>query len=147
MNITAYDCFLLVKAWHIISVIAWMAALLYLPRLFVYHSLHQDQVELSKVFLLMEKRLIRIIMTPGLISTILTGLFLLHSMPDYITFYWMQLKLFLVFLLSIVHCYFIHLYKTFVAGVNTKNDKFFRIINEIPTIIMVVIVILVVLKP
>jgi putative membrane protein len=147
MNITAYDCFLLVKAWHIISVIAWMAALLYLPRLFVYHSLHQDQVELSKVFLLMEKRLIRIIMTPGLISTTITGLFLLHTMPDYMTFSWMQLKLFLVCLMFVVHYYFMHLHKTFVAGINTKNDKFFRIINELPTIIMVVIVVLVVLKP
>lgn len=139
--------FLLVKATHIISVICWMAALLYLPRLFVYHASNSSNNEIHKMFCIMEKKLIRIIMTPAMISTIVTGIIMLHMDVSYMSFWWMHIKLTCVILLIITHRYFISLHRTFTNDKNEKSHEFFRKINELPTVLMILIVFLIVLKP
>jgi len=138
------------KAFHIISFTAWMAGLFYLPRLFVYHC---DTKAGSKSYLrfnLMERRLLKAIMTPAMIATWVFGLFLIQKIGgiDYLKDHsWLQLKLGLVILLSAFHMTLAKHRKNFEAEKNTKSPKYFRIINEVPTIFMVIIVILVVVKP
>lgn len=139
--------FLVVKAIHIISVISWMAGLLYLPRLFVYHALNKKNEEIHKMLSLMEKRLIKIIMRPAMIITIISGVAMLHIDISYIHFWWMHIKLVSVVMLIITHRYFVSLHNTFVDGNNEKSHEFFRKINELPTVLMILIVFLIVLKP
>ena len=139
--------FLTVKAIHIISIISWMAALLYLPRLFVYHSSHGHNEEIHQMFCLMESKLIKIIMQPAMIITIITGVTILHQDISYIYFWWMHIKLACVIMLIITHRYFIVLHKRFVNHKNEKDHNFFRKINELPTVLMILIVFLIVLKP
>lgn len=127
--------------------ISWMAALLYLPRLFVYHSSHSKTTETHEMFCLMEKKLIKIIMTPGMFATIITGVIMLHLDNFYMSFWWMHVKLVLIVFLIITHRYFIYLHRTFVDGENKRDHKFFRKINELPTVLMILIVFLIVLKP
>jgi putative membrane protein len=147
MDFTDYKSFLLIKALHIIAFVSWMAALLYLPRLFVYHSLHQDKIEFRQVFSLMQQRLIKIIMTPALIITLFTGILLLHLEPSYLAFWWMKIKLLAVTFMVITHCYFVVLHRDFTNGKNSKSHVFFRKINELPTVLMITIILLIVLKP
>ncbi len=139
--------FLTIKAIHIISIICWMAALLYLPRLFVYHASHGNNEKIHQMFCLMEKKLIKVIMNPAMVSTIITGVAMLHQDISYIYFWWMQIKLTCIVILIITHRYFIALHNRFVNSKNERDHEFFRKINEVPTILMILIVFLIVLKP
>ena len=136
--------FNLLKSLHIFSVIAWMAGLLYLPRIFMYHADTDITKETSKTFKVMEKKLFSIIMTPALIFTWLSGL----SMTHYLAFdIWLILKLFFVSLLTIYHLLCRKWLKDFATDNNKIKPKFFRITNEIPAIFLIVIIILVIFKP
>ena len=140
-----------VKAFHIIAVIAWMAGMLYLPRLFVYHCAAEVGSVQSETFKVMERRLLRAIINPAMIATWALGLYLAWQGPDprygWFASGWLEAKLALVLLLSAVHGLFARWVKAFAADQNRHSQKFYRIINEVPTIIMIAVVLLVVLKP
>jgi len=142
------DYYLWIKAAHIIAVISWMAAMLYLPRLYVYHaqvSIGSDQSELFKV---MEYRLFRYIATPAMIAVWVLGIMLISTNPDVMKGSgWMHFKLLLVFLLSGFHGACSKWRKNFAADKNEKSVKFYKIANEVPTLFMIIIVILAVVKP
>ena len=137
-----------IKALHIISVIAWMAGMLYLPRLYVYHCDAEPGSVQSETFKIMERRLLRGIINPAMIATFVFGgaLLLTPGVIDWST-WWIYAKLILVLALSGLHGLFARWRKDFEADRNTRPAKFFRIANEGPTLLMVVIVFLVVLKP
>ena len=143
ITITAYPW---IKALHVIAVISWMAGMLYLPRLFVYHCEAETGSKQSETFKVMEWRLLKVIINPAMIITWLAGLYLAWSGHWY-TSGWFHAKLTLVLVLSGVHGFFSRLVKDFAADRNTRDQKFFRIINEVPTILMIFIVILVIVKP
>ena len=124
-----------------------MVGLLYLPRLFVYHNDKKKSTEIDVTFLLMEHRLLKYIMNPALIITYLFGIILIYENNYLLTENYFLLKLALVFILSMFHIYLSILYKDFKKGYRYKKTKFYRIINEIPTILMIVIILLVVVKP
>ncbi len=140
-----------VEAFHIIAVIAWMAGMLYLPRLFVYHCAAETGSVQSETFKVMERRLLRAIINPAMIATWVLGLWLAWhgSNPHYGWFAsgWLEAKLGLVVVLSTVHGLFARWVKAFGVDANRHSQKFYRIINEVPTILMIAIVILVVVKP
>ena len=136
--------FNILKSIHIFSVIAWMAGLLYLPRIFMYHADTSITNETSKTFKVMEKKLFSIIMTPALIFTWVSGL----SMTHYLGFdNWLILKLLFVLLLTIYHFLCRKWLKDFAIDNNKIKPKFFRITNEIPAIFLIIIIILVIFKP
>ena len=139
------NIYLFIQTIHIIAFTAWMAGMFYLPRIFVYHSEKKLNVTTYKKFLIMERKLIKIIMTPAMIITWLLGLALI--LINNITEPWILIKILFVFLMSACHGFFIMCYKNFYYKRNKYNDKFFRIINEVPTFLLVVIVFLVVFKP
>jgi putative membrane protein len=145
------DPYLWIKALHIIAVIAWMAGMLYLPRLFVYHCSAEKGSIQSETFKVMERRLLRGIINPAMIATWVLGLWLAWLGPDsrygWFASGWLEAKLALVLALSAVHGLLARWVKEFAADRNRHSQKFYRIINEIPTALMIVIVILVVLKP
>ena len=124
-----------------------MVGLLYLPRLFVYHNDTKNLSEMDKTFLLMEYRLLNYIMTPALIVTYLLGLVLLYDNIYFLSENYFLIKLFLVFCLTIFHFYLSILYKDFKKGYRIKKTKFYRIINEIPTLLMIFIILLILVKP
>ncbi len=134
------------KAFHIIAVIAWMAGMLYLPRLFVYHCAAERGSVQSETFKVMERRLLRAIINPAMIATWVLGLWLAWS-GHWFDSGWLQAKLGLVLAMSALHGFFARWVKAFAADTNTHSQKFYRIINEIPTILLIAIVILVVVKP
>ncbi len=134
------------KAFHIIAVIAWMAALLYLPRLFVYHADAERGSPTSETFKVMERRLLKAIMTPAMGATWLFGLVLAWS-GGFFTAPWLHAKLAFVILMSATHGYLSKTVKDFAADRNARSAKFFRILNEVPTVLLVIIVLLVILKP
>lgn len=134
------------KAFHIIAVIAWMAAMLYLPRLFVYHTRAAVGSETSEIFKIMERRLYKAIMTPAMLVTWVLGLVMAYE-AGWFSSGWFHAKLLLVFILSGVHGFMGKCLREFANDRNTRSEKFYRIFNEIPTVLMVFIVILVVLKP
>lgn len=134
------------KAFHIIAVIAWMAGMFYLPRLFVYHVAADVGSIQSETFKVMERRLLRFIINPAMIVTWVLGLWLAWE-GGWFKAPWLQAKLVLVLLMSGVHGVLSRHMKDFAADKRRKSDKFYRILNEIPTILMVMIVILVVVKP
>ena len=140
-----------VKALHIVAVIAWMAGMLYLPRLFVYHCVAEKGSVQSETFKVMERRLLRGIINPAMITTWVLGLWLAWLGPDshygWFPSGWLQAKLALVVLLSVLHGLFARWRKDFAADRKQHSAKFYRIINEIPTALMIGIVLLVVLKP
>jgi len=136
----------LLKAAHIIAVIAWMAGMLYLPRLFVYHAEAQKGSIQSETFKVMERRLMSAIIRPAMIFTWLFGLSLAYFSGFY-TAPWLHTKFLLVIILSGVHGWFSKLTKDFAADRNVRPAKFYRLINEIPTVLLILIVILVVVKP
>jgi protoporphyrinogen IX oxidase len=138
--------YLWIKALHVIAVIAWMAGMLYLPRLFVYHCEAEAGSKQSETFKVMERRLLRAIMNPAMIVTWLAGLYLAWA-GQFFTAGWLHGKLLLVVLLSGVHGFCSRCVKDFAADRNTRSQKFYRIINEVPTVLMIGIVILVVVKP
>jgi protoporphyrinogen IX oxidase len=143
--------YLWLKALHIIAVIAWMAGMLYLPRLFVYHCTAEAGSVQSETFKVMERRLLRAIINPAMIATIVLGLWLAWFVADsrYVLLLpgWLWVKIVLVLALSAVHGFFARWVKDFAADRNRHSQRFYRIINEIPTVLMIAIVLLVVLKP
>ncbi|HEX4411749.1 MAG TPA: protoporphyrinogen oxidase HemJ [Xanthobacteraceae bacterium] len=140
-----------IKAFHIIAVIAWMAGMLYLPRLFVYHSVAEKGSVQSETFKVMERRLLRAIINPAMIAVWVLGLWLAWDGPDsrygWFMSGWLHAKFLLVLALSALHGLFAHWVKDFASDRNQHSQRFYRIINEVPTILMVLIVILVVVKP
>jgi protoporphyrinogen IX oxidase len=140
-----------IKAFHIIAVIAWMAGMLYLPRLFVYHCTAEKGSVQSETFKTMERRLLRVIINPAMIATWLLGLWLAWHGPDsrhgWFASGWFEAKLVLVLALSTLHGFFARWVKDFAADRNRHSAKFYRIINELPSLIMITIVILAVVKP
>jgi putative membrane protein len=135
-----------IKALHVIAVIAWMAGMLYLPRLFVYHCEAEIGSKQSETFKIMERRLLKAIINPAMIVTWLAGLYLVWSGQWY-SAGWFHGKFLLVIVMSGVHGYFTSRVKDFAADRNVKSQKFYRIINEVPTVLLIGIVILVVVKP
>jgi len=145
---TLIDLYTWIKALHIISVIAWMAGLLYLPRLFVYHASASPGSEQSQTFKVMERRLLRAIMNPAMVAAYIFGILLLISSPlvDWAAG-WLWIKLAMITVLTVLH----HLYglwrKTFERDENTRPPRFYKIMNEAPTLAMIVLVLMVVVKP
>jgi putative membrane protein len=135
-----------IKALHVIAVISWMAGMLYLPRLFVYHCETEVGSKQSETFKVMERRLLKAIINPAMIITWLAGLYLAWS-GHWFAAPWLHGKLALVIVMSGVHGFFSRWVKDFAADRNIRTHKFYRIINEVPTILMIGIVILVVVKP
>ena len=140
--------YLLFKSLHLISVISWMAGLLYLPRIFVYHAENNEDKNISDVFKIMEKKLYFYIMTPAMILSWIFGLLLIHSIGfQQLGQTWMILKVIFVVLLSLYHFYLGKILNQFRTEQNSHSHKFFRLINEIPTILLILIVFVVVFKP
>ena len=140
--------YLLFKSLHLIAVIAWMAGLLYLPRIFVYHAENNTEKNTSEIFKIMERRLMFYIMTPAMILSWLFGIFLILINEISITLnLWVQTKLFLVVLLTIYHLFLGYYLRKFALDQNKKSAKFFRIINEIPTILLILIIFVIIYKP
>ena len=141
------NLYLLFKSLHLIAVISWMAGLLYLPRIFVYHSEAKNESQLE-VFKIMERRLFNYIMMPAMIFSFLFGVLLIHSLGFAVfTEFWMQVKLVSILLLTYYHFYLGRQLKLFAFNNNKNSSKYFRIINEIPTILLIIIVFVVVFKP
>jgi len=140
-----------IKAFHIIAVIAWMAGMLYLPRLFVYHCAAEKGSVQSETFKVMERRLLRGIINPAMIATWVLGLSLAWLGPDsrygWFDSGWLQAKIALVLALSALHGFFARWVKDFAVDRNQHSPRFYRIVNEVPTILLILIVLLVVLKP
>ena len=142
------NLYFFLKSLHLIAVISWMAGLLYLPRIFVYHVENHEKKEAIEIFKIMEKKLYFYIMFPAMILSWVFGLILI-SLIDFsnLAFLWLQLKLILVLLLSFYHFYLGSCLKDLSINQNTKSSKFFRIINEIPTILLVIIIFIIIYKP
>jgi len=141
-EIELYD---VIKILHITAVISWLAGLLYLPRIFVYHAQVAIGSESDKIFQTMEKRLLRFIMLPAMLLTFAFGLYLSSEIG--FEFVWLHIKITLVLLLAGFHGFLSKCRKNFEKGQNKHSQKFYRIINEVPTILMVCIIALVILKP
>ena len=142
------NSYLLFKSLHLIAVISWMAGLLYLPRIFVYHVENINDQNSTNIFKTMEKKLYFFIMMPAMILSWIFGLILISIVGfDVLSATWIQLKLIFVVLLTFYHFYLGQCLKNFAFKKNNKTSKFFRIINEIPTILLILIVFIVVFKP
>ena len=142
------NIYLLFKSLHLISVISWMAGLLYLPRIFVYHAQNNSEPTISEVFKVMEKKLFFYIMSPAMILSWLFGLLLIHEIGfEQLGQTWMILKLVFVILLTIYHFYLGSILNQFKLNLNEHSHKFFRYINEIPTILLILIIFVVIFKP
>lgn len=142
----AHDFYSWIKALHILAVISWMAGMLYLPRLMVYHAMAEAGSAQSETFKVMERRLLKAIINPAMIVTWLAGLWLAWS-GGWFAAGWFHAKLALVLVLSGVHGMMSRWVRDFASDRNTRSAKFYRIANEVPTLLMVGIVILVVVKP
>ena len=141
------NLYLLFKSLHLIAVISWMAGLLYLPRIFVYHSEAEDESQ-KKIFKTMEKKLYNYIMMPAMLLSWLFGILLIHTL-GFSTFseLWMQIKIIAVVILTYYHFTLGKYLNDFAADNNQKTSKFFRIYNEIPTLILIVVIFVVIFKP
>ena len=142
------DAYLIFKSLHIIAVISWMAGLLYLPRIFVYHVENNEEKKISDVFKVMEKKLYFYIMTPAMILSWLFGIALLHYLGiDQAQQFWLKAKILLVVILTLYHLYLGKCLKDFAIDINKRSSKFFRIFNEVPTILLILIIFVVIFKP
>ena len=145
------NTYLLFKSIHLIAVISWMAGLLYLPRIFVYHSeaaQNNKSEDLIETFKVMERRLLVYIMNPAMIVSWVFGLLLIHTIGmDNFGSIWLQLKLVFVIILTVFHFFLFQCLRKFVENRNTYSSKFYRIINEIPTVLLIGIILIVVFKP
>ena len=142
------DYYLLFKSFHLIAVISWMAGLLYLPRIFVYHVENSEKKETTEIFEVMATRLYFYIMRPAMILSWLFGIILIYiNGIDIFSQLWMHIKLGLVVLLTIYHEYLGVCLKLLKLKTNTRSARFFRIINEVPTIILIFIILIVIFKP
>ncbi len=135
-----------IKALHVIAIISWMAGMLYLPRLFVYHCGAEIGSKQSETFKVMERRLLKAIINPAMTVAWLSGLYLAWS-AHFFAAGWLHVKLALALALSTVHGFFARWLKQFAADKNQNSEKFYRLINEVPTILMIGIVIMVIVKP
>src|SRR6478735_4310604 len=139
--------FLYLKAFHLIAVVCWFAALFYLPRLFVYHAMSEDTPSRER-FKVMERKLYRGIMTPSAIATVLLGFGMLYLNQDYYsTVWWIKIKLVLVLLLVCYHAACGYFVRQFAEDKNTRSHTFFRVFNEVPVVLLIAIVLLAVLRP
>ena len=142
------NAYLTFKALHLIAVISWMAGLLYLPRIFVYHAETVENKSQSETFKLMEKRLYFYIMNPAMILSWVFGILLIHSQGILsLALLWMKIKIGLVIVLTGYHFYLLAILRDFQIDNNSKSSKFFRIINEAPTLLLIIIIFVVVFKP
>ena len=145
------NAYLLFKSIHLIAVISWMAGLLYLPRIFVYHSeavKNNKSEDLMETFKVMERRLLVYIMNPAMILSWIFGVLLIHTIGmDNFGSIWLQLKLVFVIILTIYHFFLFQCLRKFIENRNTYSSKFYRIINEIPTVLLIGIILVVVFKP
>ena len=145
------NLYLLFKSLHLIAVISWMVGLLYLPRIFVYHSdaiINNKSEDLTATFKIMERRLFIYIMNPAMIVSWVFGVLLIHTIGiDNISFLWLKIKLILVIVLTIYHFFLFKCLKRFIENNNSFSPKFYRMINEIPTVLLIGIILFVVFKP
>ena len=142
------NSYLLFKSLHLIAVVSWMAGLLYLPRIFVYHVENKEKKLITEVFEVMEKRLFYYIMRPAMILTWVFGLILIHlNGIEIFSQLWMQIKIVMVIILSVYNDYLGRCLVNLKNSTNIKSAKFFRIINEIPTLILIIVVFLAIFKP
>ncbi len=136
-----------IKAFHVISVIAWMAAMLYLPRLYVYHCRVAAGSEADRLFKTMEVKLLRAILNPAMIAAWLFGILMLVANPALLSQPWMHVKLTAVVILSALHGFMARWRKDFVNATNRHSERFYRVMNEVPAVLMVIIVIMVIVQP
>ena len=142
------NTYLLFKSLHLIAVISWMAGLLYLPRIFVYHVENNSEMKASEIFKVMEKKLYFYIMTPAMLLSWFFGLLLIHSIGfQQLGQIWMIIKIALVIILTIYHFYLGRVVNQFKFDLNKHSHKFYRVINEIPTILLILIIFVVIFKP
>ena len=145
------NTYLLFKSIHLIAVISWMAGLLYLPRIFVYHSeavQNNKSEDLTEIFKVMERRLLVYIMNPAMIVSWIFGVLLIHTIGmNNFGSLWLQLKLIFVIILTIYHFFLFQCLRKFAENNNSFSPKFYRIINEIPTVLLIAIILVVVFKP
>ena len=140
--------YLLFKSLHLIAVISWMAGLLYLPRIFVYHVENYQKKETTEIFETMERKLYFYIMRPAMLISWLFGILLIYQIGfESFSQLWLQLKVFFVIILTVYHEYLGKCLTSLRDGSNSKSSRFFRIINEIPTILLILIVFIVIFKP
>lgn len=139
--------YLWIQALHVLAVITWMAGLLYLPRLFVYHCGVASGSEASETFKVMERKLLRYIMNPSLIATWVFGLALIALNPGWLQDGWLHVKLLAVVLMSGAHGFMARWRKDFEADRNSRSHTFYRVANEVPTVLLILVVIMVVVKP
>lgn len=143
------DYYAIIKAIHVIAVISWMAGLLYLPRLFVNHAMNLDNADICQLLMPMERKLLKLIMNPAMILAWICGL-LLVILPGVIDFkldIWFHVKFLAVVIMTICHMFLAVERKKFISGEGIKSHKFYRLINEIPTVLMIIIVVMVIVKP
>lgn len=138
------DAYMWVKALHVVSIVTWMAGLFYLPRLFVYHAMTEPGTQQSETFKVMERRLLNGIMWPSLVVVVLTGA---PMMGAWITDGWLHVKLLMVALLVVCHVLYARWRVDFLKDRNRRSDKFYRVWNEIPTLALLVIIAMVIVKP
>tara|TARA_B100002052_G_C15837939_1_gene578716 strand:- start:427 stop:861 length:435 start_codon:yes stop_codon:yes gene_type:complete len=142
------NLYLILKSLHLIAAISWMVGLLYLPRIFVYHVENFEKKETTDIFEIMEKRLYIYIMRPAMIFSWIFGIGLIYlNGLDFLTNLWMQLKIFLVIILSIYHEYLGKCLTHLKNQTNTKTSKYYRYLNEVPTVLLILIVFIVIIKP
>ena len=142
------NIYLLLKSLHLIAVISWMAGLLYLPRIFVYHVENFEKKESTEIFETMERKLYFYIMRPAMLLSWLFGIILIYILGiESFSYLWIQIKLILVVILSAYHEYLGRCMRLLKSGENNKSSKFFRLINEIPTVLLILIVFVVIFKP
>ena len=145
------NTYLLFKSIHLIAVISWMAGLLYLPRIFVYHSeavVNNKSEDLISTFKVMERRLFIYIMNPAMIASWIFGILLIHTIGvDNLSSLWVQLKLLFVIILTIYHFFLFQCLRKFAENSNSYSAKFYKIINEIPTVLLITIIFIIVFKP
>ena len=141
------DWYGVLKALHVLGVITWMAGMFYLPRLFVYHAEAGPGTPQSETFKVMERRLLRAIMNPAMVATWAFGIGMLVMIPDWLSDGWLHAKLTLVAIMTVVHHLYARWRKTFERDENRRSARFYRVWNEVPTVLLVGIVFLVILKP
>ena len=142
------NIYLVIKALHLISVISWMVGLLYLPRIFVYHVENFEKKQTTEIFEIMERRLYNYIMRPAMLLSWIFGVILIHLNGfDVLTNLWMQIKLTLVIILTVYNEYLGRCLIHLKNSTNTKTSKFYRYLNEVPTVLLILIVFVVIIKP
>ena len=142
--------YLIIEALHVISVIAWMAGMLYLPRLFVYHVDARPGGELDETLKVMERRLLRLIINPAMISSLIFGIMLIYITDAFdpkVSGYWFHAKASLLVVMFACHGFMARCRKVFAKGENKRTKRFYKILNEVPTVLMIAIVFLVIVKP